>query len=316
MCVILYAKINGKQILAKNRDRIYKPHIQIVHEIVDGIELAYIQDKKTGWVEGINENGCGIINSTLDRNDGKTVKKQNYVSLKSNKVFNSLCESKKKDFLNKLLSRDKKMTFFEGNTLLVFDDNVYHIENNVKNDYIIKEAKNNSVFTNHGINMPKEGYVEGTRGLSSYLRRSIIENELEKELEKIEKKCETNLYSKISNVLNRDYPNIDPRFHPYRDKNITLKRVKNLNKRQNFVSTTGQLILNVTDKELVYYQDVNNSNEVKYLNKLPRDYIPKIRVVMKYTKKDVKTKKHFSKKNVNSILHKFYKNKTVKKRIM
>lgn len=98
MCVILYAKINGKQILAKNRDRIYKPNIQLVHEIVDGIEIAYIQDKNTGWVEGINENGCGIINSTLDRNDGKRGKRQNYVSLKSNKVFNALCESKKKIF--------------------------------------------------------------------------------------------------------------------------------------------------------------------------------------------------------------------------
>ena len=314
MCVILYSKINGKQILAKNRDRIYKPHIYLVQEIVDGVEIAYIQDKNTGWVEGINENGCGIINSTLNRNDGKTIKKKNYVSLKSNKVFNALCESKKKDFLNKLLNHDNKMSFFEGNTLLSFDDNVYHIENNVKNDYIIKEAKNNSVFTNHGINMPKEGFIEGKKGLSSLLRRSIIENELEKELKKIEKKCEINIYSKISNILNRDYPNIDPRFHPYRDKNTTLKRIKNINKNQNFVSTTGQLILNVTDKELVYYRDVNNSNEVKYINKLPRDYIPKIRVIIKYTKKDTKTKKHFPKHHVKSILHKFYKNKTVKKR--
>ena len=314
MCVILYSKINGKQILAKNRDRIYKPHIYLVQEIVDGIEIAYIQDKNTGWVEGINENGCGIINSTLNRNDGKTIKKKNYVSLKSNKLFNALCESKKKDFLNKLLNHDNKMSFFEGNTLLSFDDNVYHIENNVKNDYIIKEAKNNSVFTNHGINMPKEGFIEGKKGLSSLLRRSIIENELEKELKKIEKKCEINIYSKISNILNRDYQNIDPRFHPYRDKNTTLKRIKNINKNQNFVSTTGQLILNVTDKELVYYRDVNNSNEVKYINKLPRDYIPKIRVIIKYTKKDTKTKKHFPKHHVKSILHKFYKNKTVKKR--
>jgi hypothetical protein len=309
MCVILYAKINGKQILAKNRDRIYKPDIQLVHEIIDGIEIAYIQDKKTGWVEGINENGCGIINSTLDRNDGKRTRKNNYISLKSNKVFNALCESKKKDFINNIITHDKNMNFFEGNTLLVFNNTVYHIENNLENNYIIQEAKNNSVYTNHGINMPKEGYVEGTKGLSSYLRKRIIE----KELEKIEKKCETKLYDKISSILNKDYINLDPRFHPYRDKNITIKRLKHINKNQPFVSTTGQLILNITDKELIYYKDINNSKEVKYVNKLPRNYIPKIRVVMKHTKKNTKTKKQFPKKHFKSAFHKFYKNTTMRK---
>jgi hypothetical protein len=36
MCVILCTKIKGKQILAKNRDRTYKPNIEIIHEIING----------------------------------------------------------------------------------------------------------------------------------------------------------------------------------------------------------------------------------------------------------------------------------------
>ena len=72
MCVILCTKIDGKQILAKNRDRTYKPLI----EIVNGIEVAYIKDKNSGWIEGINENKFGLVNSTLSRMDGKIKNKR------------------------------------------------------------------------------------------------------------------------------------------------------------------------------------------------------------------------------------------------
>ena len=76
MCVILCTKIDGKQILAKNRDRTYKPLIEIIHEIVNGIEVAYIKDKNSGWIEGINENKFGLVNSTLSRMDGKIKNKR------------------------------------------------------------------------------------------------------------------------------------------------------------------------------------------------------------------------------------------------
>lgn len=49
MCVILYTTINGKTILAKNRDRIYHPNIEIIHEVI------YLMDKKTGWIENEHE---------------------------------------------------------------------------------------------------------------------------------------------------------------------------------------------------------------------------------------------------------------------
>lgn len=316
MCVILYTKINGKQILAKNRDRVYKPEIHIIHEIVDGIEIAFIRDKKTGWVEGINENGFGIVNSTLNRNDGKKIIKHHYVSLKSNKIFNALCEGKTKQFINILVEKDERSDFFEGNTLIGCNDNTYHLEYSKNHKYTIKEAKNNSVYTNHGINMPNEGFTSGQKGLSSFIRKNIIEKELKKMVDTNINNCENNdkIYNNISNILNRDYVNIDPRFHPYRDKNTTKKRIKNIEKKQKFTSTTGQLILNITDKELMYYSDTNNSKKIKYVNKLPRDYIPKIRVMINYTKKNTKTKKIFPKSHLSEIYNKFNKNRTMKHR--
>jgi len=72
MCVILFTEINGKKIFAKNRDRIYKPSIVIKHEIINGIELVYMEDAKTGWIEGMNENGVAIINSTLNMKESSS----------------------------------------------------------------------------------------------------------------------------------------------------------------------------------------------------------------------------------------------------
>jgi hypothetical protein len=87
MCVILFTNINGKKILAKNRDQGHKPEIELIHEIVNGTEMAYIRDKKTEWLEGMNEYGCGIVNSTL-----------NNPKLNLNK--NKINKSKKKSFKN------------------------------------------------------------------------------------------------------------------------------------------------------------------------------------------------------------------------
>ena len=77
MCVIAYTVIDGKQILVKNRDRSYKPEMEVVHEIVNGIEVAYIRDRFTGWIEGMNEHGVGLVNSTLSFTDGKMLLKNN-----------------------------------------------------------------------------------------------------------------------------------------------------------------------------------------------------------------------------------------------
>ena len=110
----------------------------------------------------------------------------------------------------------------------------------------------------------------------------------------------------VNNVMNVNYVNIDPRFHSYRDKKLTLKRNKHLHNKQNFISTTGQLILNITDKEFVYYTDTNNSETVKYINKLPNDYVPKIRIIIKQTEKNIKKrKKAFTQKYLKELYKKF-----------
>ena len=300
MCVILYTEIDGKKILAKNRDQVHKPNIEIIHEIINGIEIAYIRDTKTEWVEGMNENGCGIVNATLNINEGKVIIKFKD-SYKKNKIFNILCSNKKgDDFYDYIKRTNKKGYTFEGNTILINDDNkIFHIEN-TKDIFLMEKINKPVVYTNHGINIKKAGFTEGKKGVSSFLRKKLIETELKNN-------TDLDLYDDfVNNVMNVNYVNIDPRFHSYRDKNTTLKRNKHLHNEQNFISTTGQLIMNITDKEFVYYTDVNNSETVKYINKLPSDYVPKIRIIIKETEKNIKKRKRaFTRKYLKQLYKKF-----------
>jgi hypothetical protein len=97
MCVILYTEINGKKILAKNRDGYHVPQVEIIHEIVNNIEVVYLKDKVTGWVEGMTENGTGIINSTLNENTGG--KRILLGKKKTNFIYHLLCQSNNKNYI-------------------------------------------------------------------------------------------------------------------------------------------------------------------------------------------------------------------------
>ena len=300
MCVILYTEIDGKKILAKNRDRPYKPHIEVIHEIVNGIELAYIRDLKTGWIEGMNDQNIGIINSTLDRTDGNIVTKRKKfnTSNKKNVIYTALTtkNDNKKNFYDIIKKADKNY-ILEGNTLLLYKDDVFHIENTKDNNFVAKKINDTAVFSNHGTILKDRGYTKCKKGLSSFLRRHIIKTEL--------KNNKITTIDDLVNIMNRNYKNIDPRFHPYRDKATTIKRLKTLDKNQGFINTTGNLVLNMTDKELIYYVDKNNSKRVEYINNLPNDYTPKIRIIIKETEKNLKPRKIFTKKYMKKLYKRF-----------
>jgi len=315
MCVIVYTTIDNKKILVKNRDRVYKPNIVIIHELVNGVELAYIKDLKTGWIEGINGNGIGIINSTLNRNDGKYRVDKSYLKMKKNRILDALHKTDVKKIINEIIEGKKKVPFLEGHSLIVCDNECLHIENNVNNKFVISKINETSVFTNSGKSFDDAGFVKGKKGLSSFLRRKNIEMEL--------KDNKINSYDELINVMNKNYIGIDPRFHSYRDEKMIEKHLYNNSeknkKNMKIVRTTGQLLLNLTDKELVYYEDINNSKSVKYINNLPKNYNPIIKIIINKTEKNTELKKSkLSQKYLKKLYKKFnfnnetHKNKTHK----
>ena len=39
-CIIVAKRVGDTLIMAKNRDRAYKPQLEVVHEIIDGVEVG------------------------------------------------------------------------------------------------------------------------------------------------------------------------------------------------------------------------------------------------------------------------------------
>jgi hypothetical protein len=309
MCVILYTTLNGKTILAKNRDRTYKPKIQIIHEIVNGIEMVYFKDMETNWMEGLNEKGTAMVNSSLYNPNAVSVRHRvredpdylKHHTTKGNVFHNILCE---KESIDNFLKQDRYFKMIEGHTLLVAKGKCYQIEETEDEFSIKPNHKNNVVLSNHGEDTDA-GYRTGKKGVSSFLRQKIVEQELKKV------KNDDQLLS----VMNKNYSNIDPRFHPYRSKQLTKKHNPTLTgKHLKFVRTTSQLLLNITDLEFVYYNDASNEKKVTFINKLPQYYVPKIKVTIHETVKSLTPKyKIFDAKYLNGVYKKFDYNPNVSK---
>ena len=267
MCVILfYPGLNGKIILAKNRDRNYKAKIVIIHEIINNTEIAYIRDLNSEWVEGLNEYGFGIVNSALqvdfDENafdDSLMNQKEKLNSQK--KYLNALSKSSYNEFQNCIFNKDYYTDMsLQGHTILANPIYGVHIESNTESKPIIKMLDGKKVCTNHGINIKNTGYLKREKYISSVLRQMLIEAEIEAEI----KKNKVSEYYDIFNLMNKNYIDLDISFHPYR-------YTKD-------VFTTGQLFLDLTSRHLIFNYDKNNCDFKGIINKLPKDYKPVIKI--------------------------------------
>ena len=216
---------------------------------------------------------------------------------KKNIIYRALTEKHIGEKFFDIINDDKNHYTLEGHTILFFNTELIHFESNKNNEFVAEKINNSKVYSNSGVNLKNEGYTKCNQGLSSFLRANIIKKELK----------DNNITSieQLSSIMNTNYTNINPRFHPYRNKNYTQK--KNRNSKSNFnVNTTGQIIFNMSDLELTYYADVNTSEKVKYINLLPKDYTPKIRIFIKETNKNVKRKKTiFTQKYLKKFEEKF-----------
>ena len=93
-CVIVGVRLEDGIVLGKNRDRGYKAKMEIIHVIVNGVEMVYWRDIDTDWSEGMNEYGISIVNSALstgaDEKEGeKVLKRRKLKNDKTEKKVNS-----------------------------------------------------------------------------------------------------------------------------------------------------------------------------------------------------------------------------------
>ena len=179
-CIIAGGGLHGDIILAKNRDRMFKPTIQVVHKLSkNGVEMALMYDKRTKYVEGMNEYGIGVINSTLLNTEDSTIG-HSYNNRQGNVIHRALCCKSLKDAMNIIVTHKGGS---EGHTIVGDMSRVYHIEKSYHLGTKVTQLDPSSGFdvrTNHGVHFPKAGFVpsDGSNYLGSHIRKALAEIEL------------------------------------------------------------------------------------------------------------------------------------------
>lgn len=252
-CTSVGIRIKGKNLLAKNRDRVYNPTIKLVREIIDGTEVLYMYDIDTDYSEGMNEHGIGIVNTTLQgKEDEKEIKittRHKKLNADGHKIRKALSKDNV-DEIVKILDLYKRG--LGGHTTIGSRKGYVSIEKIRMGKPKVTHYKTDSVIvrTNHGINYPDQGYQHGDDRDSSISRAFYASKEARKA--KTPEELLTGL---------RKHHDIAGYLEPYR---TNYK-----------VWTSSQIMLNLTDLEMTFVIDENT----KFLgieNNLPVGYKPKI----------------------------------------
>jgi hypothetical protein len=260
MCVIVSKEVDDKFILAKNRDRAYEPVIEVVHEILDGVEVAYLHDVTTDWSEGLNEYGIGLVNSALmvgrDEFEKKIVKKSGKPSKDGIKIRKTLTQKTLKDALKYAL---KFKGGIKGHTFISSPNHMVSIEVTSKhNPHVeLQNVENPIVRTNHGHVFTDAGYRNGIKYLSSKMRKISAEKVIDKVKD----------WKQISKVLRKQF----------------FKQNSQLNMRRDTKTmwTSSQTVMNLTDRILEVTIFTDKVKEFKgVVNKLPKNYTPKIKIMI------------------------------------
>lgn len=290
-CTIAGVKIDDGIVLAKNRDRGYKASIEIIHELIDGVEVVYWRDIDTDWSEGMNEFGVGIVNSSLlvveDEKEGKDVEKERKqvdkikdktskkkFAADGGKIRKALSYKTLPKVIKSIISytgEDKNDVGLKGETIVSDNKNIYVVEMTSKHAPIIKKLKKDSklvVRTNHGIYQKGAGYIKGEKRKSSVSRMELAKKHLEDVKTDIE----------VIDRLKQKYDK-DPFLNPYRTKNMYN------------MSTVGQIMMNLEKKEVTVRIDNEMGEFVGIKNKLPKGHEPKIKIKVENEKTHLKGKK-------------------------
>jgi hypothetical protein len=261
-CIIVAKKVGDTIIMAKNRDRAYKPELEVVHEIIDGVEVVYLRDVVTDWSEGMNEYGIGILNTALmvgyDENEKKIVKKGGKPSKDGARIRQALSKKTLKETIIQVVKGDDGV---KGHTVIGTPQKVISVEMTSQHTpkiNVIDVDSENFVRTNHGYHYGDAGYTDGPDYLSSKIRKMSAEKVIDGVEDAIE----------ILRGLRKQLYKQDSTLNMRRD---TLK-----------MFTSSQLMLNLTDLvlELNYFESkVEKFHGI--VNKLPEGRTPRIQIVVK-----------------------------------
>ncbi len=259
-CIIVRKKLGDTIILAKNRDRPYKPKLEVVHELINGVEVVHLHDTITDWSEGMNEYGVGVVNTALlvyyDEKEYNLIMKKGAKSKDGIILREALGQRTLK---NTIKTAIKYMGGISGHTFFSTEDTMISLEKTPKHPFKLKKHTQDTdvVRTNHG-EETEAGYKKGDDLKSSKIRKQSAE--------------------KIMNHIKDPKNILDALRKDFFEADSNL----NMNRKTKTMSTSSQVLLNITDMifEVNYFED--KVEEFKgIVNKLPKGYEPTIKIEIK-----------------------------------
>lgn len=258
MCIIAAGTFGRDVVLAKNRDRGYKPSLEIIRRMINNEEVCLLHDRTTGWVEGMNGNGIGVVNAALavgyDEEEKKFIQKTGQKSKDAKRVLHTLGQHSLVDAVRTAGSFDGGI---KGFSLLASPTGGVVIENTSKHeaDFKMLNLQELTVRTNHGYFHPDAGYTHGIKYLSSKIRKLSAEDTLEN----------VDDYHDIARAM--------------REQKYPEHSMLNMARDTKEMNTTSQLILNLTRNEMMVYLFPSKIQDFKGVNNmLPDNYNPSIKL--------------------------------------
>jgi|TARA_R110000787_G_scaffold60405_1_gene137058 hypothetical protein len=277
-CTIAHTVVDNKIILAKNRDRSYSARVRVVRELINDVEMVYIIDEDTDWSEGMNSFGTAVINSALmvnaDEKEKKIAKSKGKPSEDGKKIRRALMFKKASESLTSIMNYTgddrEDETGVKGHTFVATPKHTYSIEMTSKHKPVIKKLDRSicHVRTNHGYDYKDSGYTSGQNKASSERRWE----KAHKMLDKVRKPDD------VLDGLSAYYGG-NWRDNPYRNADKVVDPTE-----KDILSTTGQIMMNVTDLELTLRMDKDKSEYFGIDDKTPDSYEPKIKIKVQYVK--------------------------------
>jgi hypothetical protein len=281
-CTVTGVRLSNGVVLAKNRDRGYTAEVEVVHEILDNVEMVYWHDIDTDWSEGMNEFGIGIVNSSLmvhdDEKEGDKVEKKRDEKRKNPeledkrkepkhasdgaKIRQVLCQNNIRDAVKVLVSSkgdgSAEVNGVTGQSIISDGKEIYVIEHTSIDAPVIRKLKEDKkviVRTNHGIYHKDVGYQSGIKKDSTHSRMNLAKEHLQD--------AETD--QDVLDILKKQYKE-NTFLNPYRKTN------------KYHMQTTGQIMMNLKKKEVTIRMDKEHGEFEGVETLLPKDYEAKIKI--------------------------------------
>jgi hypothetical protein len=281
-CTVAGIRLSDGIVLAKNRDRGYTAEVEIVHELLDNVEMVYWHDVDTDWSEGMNEFGIGVVNSSLmvhdDEKEGDKVEKKRDEKKKhpekedkksspkhasdGAKIRQVLTQKNIRDAVKVLVSSrgdgSADVKGVTGQSIISDGKEIYIVEHTSIDAPVIKKLKNDSklaVRTNHGVYHKDVGYQHGIKKDSTHSRMNLAKEHL--------KDAKTD--QDVLDILKKQYKD-NTFLNPYRKTN------------SHNMQTTGQIMMNLNKKEVTIRMDKEHGEFEGIETLLPKNYEAKIKI--------------------------------------